>query len=680
MTNPLIEQGRLLDFEHISPADVTPALDELLAKAKEALAQAGSASPASWETTVEPLEAALTRLSRAWGAVGHLLGVMDSPQWREAYNANLPRVTQFYIELSQSEALFARYKEIAAAAGFAALDPLKQRVVNHEIRDFRLSGAELEPEAKARLKALEEEASALSQKFSENLLDATNAFALDITDKADLDGIPQDICEMYAAQARAAGLEGWRITLQIPSYLPAMQYAANRTIREKLYRAYITRASELDSPDRDNTPVISRLLDIRREEAKLLGMQDYAEVSLATKMAGSPKKVLSFLEDLAAKAKPKAVSDFKELEDYARDSLGLDALMPWDTAWAAEKLRRAKYNYSGQEVRRYFTLPAVFNGMFRLVEKLFDIRITPDKAPLWHPDVQFWRISTPSGEMIAQFYTDLYARSSKRSGAWMDNDSTYAVLPDGRVRTPIAYLVCNFQKPVGDKPATLTHDDVTTLFHEFGHGLHHMLSRVKLAQLSGINGFEWDAVEMPSQFMENWAWNFEVVESLTSHVETGEKLPRSLFDKMLAAKNFESGMFCVRQLEFALFDMRIHADPESSHAKDFQKVLDEVRSEVAVVPTAPFNRFAQSFSHIFAGGYAAGYYSYKWAEVLSADAFSAFEEEGLFNKATGRRWLDEVISRGASRDAMESFVAFRGREPSIEPLLRHTGIIESNGA
>lgn len=674
MGNPLIEQGVLLDFASIRPEHVTPAMDELLDRARKALKAAQETTPATWQATVEPLEKALTQLTRAWGAVGHLTGVMDSPQLREAYNANLPRTTQFFIELSQSELLFARYKEIASSEAFSSLDSLKQRVINHELRDFRLSGAELPAPQKARLKQLEEESSALGQKFSENLLDATNAFALDVCDQAELEGIPSDILEMYAAQAKAAGVDGWRITLQIPSYLPAMQYACSRALREKLYRAYITRASELGDPSQDNTPIISRLLEIRREEAQLLGMKDYAEVSLAVKMAKSPRKVLDFLEELARKAKPKALEDYKELQEFARDKLGLEKLEPWDTAWASEKLRRAKYNYSGQEVRRYFTLPAVFSGMFALVEKLFDIRIEPDAAPVWHPDVQFWRITDKNGQLIAQFYTDLYARSSKRGGAWMDNDSTYAVLPDGSVRTPIAYLVCNFQQPVGGKPATLTHDDVTTLFHEFGHGLHHMLSRVPLAQLSGINGFEWDAVEMPSQFMENWTWNFDVLETLSQHVDTNEKLPRELFEKMLAAKNFQSGMFCVRQLEFALFDMRIHADEQSSHAEDFQHVLEDVRREVAVVPSADFNRFAQSFSHIFAGGYAAGYYSYKWAEVLSADAFSAFEEEGLFNKDTGRRWVDEVLSRGASRDAMESFIAFRGREPSIEPLLRHSGI------
>ena len=678
MTNPLIDQGSLLNWPAIKTEHITPALDELLAKANEAVAKVTAPeTPATWSDVVDPLEQALEKLSRAWSAVGHLSGVMDSEALREAYNANLPRMTQFYIELSQNEALFAKYKAIESSAGFAALSEGCQRIIKREIRDFRLSGAELAPEPKARLKALGQQDAADSQKFSENLLDATNAFALDIEDVSELDGIPSDVVDMYAASAKATGLEGkWRISLHMPSYLPAMQYGANRALREKLYRAYITRASELGEASHDNTSIISRLLEIRREEALLLGMKDYAEVSLAVKMAKSPQKVLDFLEELARKAKPKAEQDYAELQEFARAKLGLEKLEPWDTAWASEKLRRAKYNFSGQEVRRYFTLPAVFSGMFSLVEKLFDIRIEPDSAPVWHPDVQFWRITDAKGKLLAQFYTDLYARSTKRGGAWMDNDSTYAVLPDGTVRTPIAYLVCNFQQPVGGKPATLTHDDVTTLFHEFGHGLHHMLSRVPLAQLSGINGFEWDAVEMPSQFMENWTWNFDVLETLSQHVDTNEKLPRELFEKMLAAKNFQSGMFCVRQLEFALFDMRIHADPQSSHAGDFQKVLEDVRREVAVVPSVEFNRFAQSFSHIFAGGYAAGYYSYKWAEVLSADAFSAFEEEGLFNKDTGRRWVDEVLSRGASRDAMDSFIAFRGREPSIEPLLRHSGITQ----
>lgn len=677
MTNPLIDQGSLLNWPAIKTEHITPALDELLAKANEAVAKVTAPeTPATWSDVVDPLEQALEKLSRAWSAVGHLSGVMDSEALREAYNANLPRMTQFYIELSQNEALFAKYKAIESSAGFAALSEGCQRIIKREIRDFRLSGAELAPEPKARLKALGQQDAADSQKFSENLLDATNAFALDIEDVSELDGIPSDVVDMYAASAKAAGLEGkWRISLHMPSYLPAMQYANNAALREKLHRAYSTRASEYGPAERDNTPLIRSLLKNRREEALLLGFKNYAEVSLVPKMADSPAAVEAFLTELAQKARAKGEADWEEVKTFAKEKLGLNEVHPWDAAWVSESLRRAKYAYSDHEVKRYFTLPAVFSGMFRLVEKLFDVRISEDKAPVWHDDVKLWRISDASGNLIARFYTDLYARASKRGGAWMDSDTTYCVLPDGTVRTPVAYLVCNFSQPVGDKPALLTHDDVTTLFHEFGHGLHHMLSRVPQAQLSGINGVEWDAVEMPSQFMENWAWNYDTLKTLSEHVDTGEVLPKELFDKMLAAKNFQSGMFCLRQLEFALFDLRIHDDDSTDHADDFQSVLDNVRKEVAVVPAAEYSRFAQSFAHIFAGGYSAGYYSYKWAEVLSADAFSAFEEEGLFNPATGKRWVEEVLSRGSSRDAIENFRAFRGRDPSIEPLLRHSGIV-----
>ena len=668
-------QGEFLDFAAIKPSDITPALDKLIDEAQAVVNRVTEdSSPATWTDVVEPLETSLGRMSRAWGAVGHLMGVMDTPELRNAFNENLPRVTQFYIALSQNEALFEKYKAIAASDTFADLDAIRQRVINHEIRDFKLSGADLPADKKAQMKALGEEAAQLSQAFSEHLLDATNAFTVDVTDVRDLSGIPEDVLTMYAEQAKAAGIEGWRITLQIPNYLPAMQYATNRALREKLYRAYVTRASEFGEPKLDNTPVIRRILDIRRQESLLLDKKNFAEVSLATKMADSPKQVIDFLKDLGSKARPKAVEDYEELLTFAKDVLKLDELKPWDTAFASEALRIQKYAYSEQEVRKYFTLPTVFDGLFHLVENLFDIKIVKDKASVWHEDVEFWRIETLDGQKIANFYTDLYARSTKRGGAWMDNDSTYKVFDDGSVRTPIAYLVCNFSRPVDGKPSMLSHDDVITLFHEFGHGLHHMLSRVPVAQLSGINGVEWDAVEMPSQFMENWCWNYDTVSKLTHHVDTGDVLPEELFNKMLAAKNFQSGMFCVRQLEFALFDMLIHADDAVSHAEDFEAVLDAVRKEVAVVPTVDYNRFAQSFSHIFAGGYAAGYYSYKWAEVLSADAFAAFEEEGLTNKATGKRWVDEVISRGGSRDAMENFKAFRGREPSIDALLRHSGI------
>lgn len=676
MSNPLIEQGELLNWPAIRTEHITPALDELLADASRTLAEVTSPeTAATWSQVIEPLEAVLEKLGRAWSAVGHLTGVMDSEPLREVYNANLPRVTQFYIELSQNEALFQKYKAIENSPAFAKLSNGNKRILAREIRDFRLSGAELAPEPKARLKELGQQDAAISQKFSENLLDATNAFVLDIDDVKDLDGIPDDIVALYAETAKAAGLEGkWRITLQMPSYLPAMQYANNASVREKLHKAYSTRASEFGPAERDNTPLIRELLKHRHEEARLLGFGNFAELSLVPKMAENPAAVEKFLTELAGKARAKGQADWQEVLDYARQKLGLEKVEPWDAAWVSESLRRDKYAYSDHEVKQYFTLPAVFNGLYRLVEKLFDVRISPDSAPVWHEDVKLWKITSPDGRLIARFYTDLYARPSKRGGAWMDSDTTYCVLPDGSARTPVAYLVCNFSRPVAGKSALLTHDDVTTLFHEFGHGLHHMLSRVPQAQLSGINGVEWDAVEMPSQFMENWTWNYETLKTLSSHVDTAEPLPESLFEKMLAAKNFQSGMFCLRQLEFALFDLRIHADA-NDHAEDFEAVLDAVRREIAVVPAADYSRFAQSFAHIFAGGYSAGYYSYKWAEVLSADAFSAFEEEGLFNATTGKRWVDEVLSRGSSRDAIENFRAFRGRDPSIDALLRHSGIL-----
>ncbi len=677
MSNPLIEQGELLNWPAIKTEHITPALDVLLARASETVtAVTAPQTPATWTDVVEPLESALEKLGRAWSAVGHLTGVMDSEALREVYNTNLPRMTQFYIELSQNDALFQKYKAIEDSEAFALLNAGQQRILKREIRDFRLSGAELSAEPKARLKELGQQDAALSQKFSENLLDATNAFVLDIDNINQLDGIPSDVIDMYAENAKAAGLSGkWRITLQMPSYLPAMQYANNAALREKLHKAYSTRASEFGPSEKDNTPLIRTLLKNRREEAKLLGFKNFAELSLVPKMAESPAAVESFLSELASKARAKGLADWQEVLAYASEKLGLKTVQPWDAAWVSESLRRAKYAYSDHEVKRYFTLPAVFNGLYRLVEKLFDVRISQDSAPVWHEDVTLWKITSPKGELIARFYTDLYARPSKRGGAWMDSDTSFCVRSDGSVRTPVAYLVCNFSRPVAGKPALLTHDDVTTLFHEFGHGLHHMLSRVPQAQLSGINGVEWDAVEMPSQFMENWTWNYETLKTLSSHIDTGEPLPEELFAKMLAAKNFQSGMFCLRQLEFALFDLRIHDDDETDHAEDFEQVLDAVRREVAVVPAADYSRFAQSFGHIFAGGYSAGYYSYKWAEVLSADAFSAFEEEGLFNPATGKRWLDEVLSRGSSRDAIENFRAFRGRDPSIEPLLRHSGIL-----
>ncbi len=671
--NPLLSINDLIDFPSIKPEHVVPGMKALIAEAQAVLDKVTKEStPATWEDVITPLEKKTLALSRAWGAVSHLMSVCDEPELRKAYNEALPIVTQFWIGLSQSN-LSQKYKAIRESDAFKNLSAVRQRIVNEELIDFKLAGAFLPEDKKAELKKVKESLAQESQKFSENLLDATNAYGLLVEDEKELAGIPADDIASFKETAQATDQKGYRITLQIPHYLAVLQYADNRKLRETLYHAYVTRASELDFEGKfNNNDVMKRIVELRAREASLLGYHNYGEVSLATKMANSPQEVVSFLRDLAQKSLPQAKADMAEVKTFAKEKLGIDDPQSWDLPYASEKLREAQYAFSDQEVKQYFTLPAVFKGLFGLVQTLFNIRIVKDTAPVWHPDVQFFRIENEKGEKIAQFYMDLYARANKRGGAWMDNDRTRNRLY-GELQTPVAYLVCNFAKPVGDKPALLTHDDVLTLFHEFGHGLHHMLSRIEEPAASGINGVEWDAVECPSQFMENFAWDWTVIENLTSHVQTGEKLPRSLYDKMLAAKNFQSAMAMVRQLEFGLFDMLLHT--EFDPAKDsIQGLLLQVRKEVAVTHQPDYNRFPNSFSHIFAGGYAAGYYSYKWAEVLSSDAFSLFEETGVLNPQTGKKWLDEVLSVGSSRPAMDSFIAFRGRAPRIDALLRHSGI------
>lgn len=673
MTNPLLNITDLVDFPAVKPEHVVSGMKTLIAQTKETLENVTREdTPATWEAVIEPLEEKTLALSRAWGVVSHLMSVCDTPELRQAYNEALPLVTQFWIELSQSS-LSKKYLAIKESPEFAKLSSTRQRIVNEELVEFKLSGAFLSEDEKNKLKPVKEALAQESQKFSENLMDATNAFSLLVTDKKELAGIPADDIESFRETAQADGQEGYKITLQVPHYLAVLRYAQNRKLRETLYHAYVTRASELDCGGKfNNNDVMLRLVQLRQTEAHILGYKNYGEVSLATKMATSPEEVVHFLRDLARRSLPQARRDIKELKAFAKEKLGIDDPQSWDLTYASEKLREAKYAYSDQEVKQYFTEPAVFNGLFGLVQKLFNIRIVPDTAPVWHPDVKFFRIENASGEKLAQFYMDLYARPNKRGGAWMDNDRVRR-RHNGRIETPIAYLVCNFSKPVGEKPALLTHDDVLTLFHEFGHGLHHMLTRVEDAAASGINGVEWDAVECPSQFMENFAWDWTVVEKLSSHVETGAPLPRPLYEKMLAAKNFQSAMAMVRQLEFGLFDMLLHTEFDPS--KDsIQGLLKAVRQEVAVTDQPDYNRFPNSFSHIFAGGYAAGYYSYKWAEVLSSDAFSLFEETGVLNPQTGKKWLDEVLAVGSSRPAMDSFVAFRGRKPTIDALLRHSGI------
>ena len=671
MTNPLLDTTGLPAFADVRPEHVTPALDVLLTEARAALERAvGPEVPADYDALSAVLDVATERLGRAWGAVGHLNHVADTPELRAAYNANLPRVTEFHTALGADERLYAKYKALAASPAAVALSAARRRALDNALRDFRLSGAELRGDAKARFTRIQERAAELAQAFSEHVLDATDRFALYV-DEARLAGVPDDVRDAAREAARADAREGCKVTLRAPSYWPVMQYGSDRALREQLYRAYVTRASELGEPALDNSAAMRELLQLRREESQLLGMPSYAHLSLVPKMADSPEQVLGFLRDLARRARPFAERDLAELRAFAARELALPDLQPWDMAYASEKLKQARYAFSDQELRQYLTEPRVLEGLFRIVETLFEVEVRPDHAPVWHPSVRFYRIER-AGELVAQFYLDPYARAGKRAGAWMDDVRGRWQRPDTGLQTPVAHLVCNFAPPVAGKPALLTHDDLTTLFHEFGHGLHHMLTRVDDLGVAGISGVEWDAVELPSQFMENFCWEWEVMKRLSAHVEHGEALPRALFDKMLAAKNFQSGLQMLRQVEIALFDMRIHLEPDAPER--IAAIADEVRDEVSVLPRVPYNRFAHSFSHIFAGGYSAGYYSYKWAEVLSADAWSAFEERGVFDAETGRRYRREILEVGGSRKAIDSFRAFRGREPLIDALLRHQGM------
>jgi oligopeptidase A len=676
--NSLLDFSGLPRFADFKAEFVAPAVDQLLAENRALVERISAPGVApTWSDFVEPLEDANERLHRAWGVVGHLNSVMNSPELREAYNTALPKVTQYYTELGQNETLFAKYKALRASPGYAALTTAQKKIVENELRDFRLGGAELPPEKKSRFKEISERLSQITSRFSDNLLDATNAFAHIVVDSAQVTGIPDDVLTTAREAAEADGKPGWKFTLHAPSYLPVMQYADHRALRELMYRGYVTRASEFGKPEWDNTPLIAEILKLRQEQARLLGFGSYAEYSLESKMAESPHQVLEFLEELAAKARPYAKRDLDEVTAFARAELGLAKLEAWDLAYASEKLRAKRYSFSDQEVKQYFPETRVLPGMFKVVETLYGLKIEPSEAPTWHPDVRFYSIRDRSGSLVGQFYIDLYARPSKRGGAWMDEARTRRV-KNGNLQTPVAYLNCNFSAPVGGKPALFTHDEVNTLFHEFGHGLHHLLTRVDYLGVSGINGVEWDAVELPSQFMENFCWEWSVLPPMTARTDTGAPLPRVLFDKMLAAKNFQSGMQTVRQIEFSLFDLHAHYDFDPADTKAGAKtvldLLNEVRSRVAVVFPPDYNRFPNNFSHIFSGGYAAGYYSYKWAEVLSADAYSLFEEKGVLDPETGQRFRDEILGAGGSRPALESFVAFRGREPKIDALLRHNGM------
>ncbi len=675
MTNPLLAITDLPAFDRIAPEHVAPAVDALLADAEQALETVTAPDfPADWTAISRVLDVSTDRFGRAWGAVSHLNSVADTSALRAAYNEALPRVTEFWTRLGADERLYAKYKAIDPAT----LNTEQRQAHHNAVRNFVLSGAELTGVAKERFARIQERMAELSQKFSENALDATDAFAY-YASAEELEGVPDDVQQTAAAAAQADGKPGFKLTLKMPCYLPVMQFARSSALRQTMYRAYVTRASEQAPQDQlvyDNSALVLEILALRKEEANLLGYANFGEVSVVPKMAQSPAEVVKFLRDLAHKARPYAEKDLADMRAFAATELGLADPQAWDWPYVSEKLKEARYAFSEQEVKQYFTAPKVLGGLFKIIETLFEVAIRKDVAPVWNDQVEFYRIER-NGALVGQFYLDQAARSGKRGGAWMDAERSRWLRPDtGVLQTPVAHLVCNFASGVGGKPPLLTHDDVTTLFHEFGHGLHHLLTQVNEHDVSGISGVEWDAVELPSQFMENFCWEWDVLKHMTSHVESGEPLPRALFDKMTAAKNFQSGLQTLRQIEFSLFDMLLHT--EHSPADDFMQLLDAVRQEVAVTRPPAFSRTVHTFSHIFAGGYAAGYYSYKWAEVLSADAYAAFEEtvgaDGSPSAQTGRKYREAILEAGGSRPAMESFKAFRGREPNLDALLRHQGM------
>ena len=670
--NVLLHLGEEPRFDQIKTEDIKPALQTAIAEAREQIAAIKAQTHTDWVNTVEKLTDITERVGRIWSVVSHLNSVVDTPELRAVYNELMPEITIFFTEIGQDIELYNRFKIIKNSAEFDTLSQAQQTKLNHDLRDFVLSGAELPPEQQAELAQLQTEGAQLGAKFAQNIQDATDAFGIYFDDAAPLAGIPEDSIAMFAAAAQSEGKTGYKIGLQIPHYLAVIQYADNRELREQIYRAYVTRASELSDEGKfDNTANVEQTLANALKTAKLLGFKNYAELSLATKMADTPEQVLNFLHDLARRAKPFAEKDFAEIKAFARESLNIEDPQSWDLSYAAEKLRQAKYAFSETEVKKYFPISKVLAGLFAQIKKLYGIELAEKTVPVWHKDVRYFELKQ-DGQTIGGVYMDLYAREGKRGGAWMDGYKGRRRFADGTLQLPTAYLVCNFTPPVGDKEARLSHDEIITLFHETGHGLHHLLTQVDEVGVSGINGVEWDAVELPSQFMENFVWEYDVLAQMSSHEETGAVLPKELFDKMHAAKNFQRGMFLVRQMEFALFDMEIYHQEDEGRLKEWPQILDKVRQEVAVTQPPAYNRFALSFSHIFAGGYAAGYYSYAWAEVLSADAYAAFEESDDVAE-TGRRFWKEILAVGGSRSAAESFKAFRGREPSLDALLRHSG-------
>ncbi len=676
-TNPLLDMRGLPRFGAIRPEHVEPALDRLLADSRAQLERAVAANREyTWDNLVQVIEDMGERLSRMWSPVAHLNAVMNSEALRAAYNACLPKLTEFGTALKQDERLYRAYKAIRASGEYPHLSQAQKKIIDNALRDFRLGGAELDGPAKQRFLEVQQELATLYSKFDENVLDATNAWELAITDPADLAGLPESAKDRARQAAEQAGQPGWKFTLHAPSYFPFMNYADHRALRRRMYEAFVCRASELgpNAGKWDNGGIIVRILKLRRESARLLGLSDYAELSLKTKMAEGSAQVLEFLRDLAARSRPAALRELEELRRFAADTCGAAELEAWDIPYYSEKLRQARYAFSEEDLRPYFPERQAVNGLFEVVRRLYGLEIVPlPDADVWHPDVRFYEIRDADRQVRGRFYLDLYARAHKRGGAWMD-ECIVRKKRGAELQVPVAYLTCNFSAPVGDRPALFTHNEVITLFHEFGHGLHHMLTKIDFPSVAGINGVPWDVVELPSQFMENWCWERAALDMLARHYQTGEALPDDLYGKMIAAKNFQSALQMVRQLEFALFDMRLHTDfdPDTGTV---QGLLDEVRSEVAAIVPPAFNRFQNNFTHVFAGsGYAAAYYSYKWAEVLSADAFSKFEENGVFDRATGRAFLENILEQGGAREPMELFIQFRGRKPTIDALLRHSGL------
>ena len=678
MNNPLLTDQHLPHFDDIKPEHIEPAIDQLLAEQRqqiESLLNQGTAP--TFANFVLVMDALSERLSRVWSPVSHINSVVNSDALRKSYNNSLPKISEFSTELGQNKALYQAYNTVAESAEYAQLDIAARKMIDNALRDFRLSGVALEGEGKARYKEIKAELSRLASKFEENVLDATGAWKKGITREQDLAGLPDSAKALAKQAGEQAGMEGWQLSLEMPSYIAVMTYADDRALRREVYEANTTRASELGPHARhwDNSDIMTQLLALRHEQAQLLGFGHYAEYSLATKMAETSEEVLAFLNDLAERSRAVAQEEFAELAQFAKERDGIADLSAWDTTYYSEKLRQVRYAISQEELKPYFPVPRVLTGMFGVVERLYGLRIEETQGvSTWHPDVQFFQIRDEHDEIRGEFYLDLYARAHKRGGAWMDECVTRMRKPEG-VDTLVAYLTCNFTPPLGDNPSLLTHGEVITLFHEFGHGLHHMLTKVEYSGVAGIRGVAWDAVELPSQFMENWCWQREALDLISGHYQTGESIPEELFNKLNASKNFLSGMQMVRQLEFSLFDFRIHSEYDPENGLDIEAVLSDVRSKTAVVPTPSFNRFANGFSHIFAGGYSAGYYSYKWAEVLSSDAFSKFEENGIFDRATGKQFMTSVLEQGGSREPMELFVEFRGRKPSIDALLRHSGLV-----